>query len=213
MILLHWAKNATRDLRFGGVALAVASMVLVPSTGGAYPLNPCPNIYYEEPFNSTRAVPPGCPPNAATQELIDEGQAPTPQPNTSPVPATPPPTTTAPSTTPPVPEDVRDAIAVVTPVNGTVDVQLINETYTTITYQVIGDTERRTLPGRQQITLQNLPTPVNLTMVRNDGGFIRVMPRSTTDPGLLSVSLSETPDLGENIRTLDIRANGQVFAY
>jgi hypothetical protein len=37
------------------------------STAASRDLNPCPKIYYEEPFNSTRAVPQGCPPNAATQ--------------------------------------------------------------------------------------------------------------------------------------------------
>jgi hypothetical protein len=35
--------------------------------------NPCPSIYYEEPFNSTRAVPQGCPANAATQNQNQSG--------------------------------------------------------------------------------------------------------------------------------------------
>lgn len=36
------------------------------STANSEALNPCPAIYYEEPFNSTRIVPQGCPANAAT---------------------------------------------------------------------------------------------------------------------------------------------------
>ncbi len=45
---------------------------LSQSTQASPYLNPCPGIYYEEPFNSTRIVPPGCPANAAT--LNQQGQ-------------------------------------------------------------------------------------------------------------------------------------------
>lgn len=41
------------------------SPISIPTATSAY-LNPCPGIYYEEPFNSTRAVPQGCPANSAT---------------------------------------------------------------------------------------------------------------------------------------------------
>jgi hypothetical protein len=39
---------------------------VAPSTAASTSINPCPAIYYEEPFNSTRIPPQGCPANAAT---------------------------------------------------------------------------------------------------------------------------------------------------
>lgn len=47
-------------------------------------VNPCPRIFYEAPHNNQVAVPRGCPPNAFTQRLIDQGQL-----NQSNFPATP----------------------------------------------------------------------------------------------------------------------------
>ncbi|MBD2253017.1 hypothetical protein [Nostoc parmelioides] len=47
-------------------------------------VNPCPRIFYEQPHNERVAVPQGCPPNAFTQRLIDQGLLPQ-----SSVPATP----------------------------------------------------------------------------------------------------------------------------
>lgn len=40
---------------------------VAPSTEASEELNPCPSVYYEEPFNSTRIVPTGCPANDATR--------------------------------------------------------------------------------------------------------------------------------------------------
>jgi len=50
-------------------------------------VNPCPRIFYEAPHNEQVAVPQGCPPNAFTQRLINQGQLP--QNTQSNVPATP----------------------------------------------------------------------------------------------------------------------------
>jgi hypothetical protein len=117
------------------------------------------------------------------------------------------------SPTPPLPEAVQDTIAVVTPVAGTVDIRLRNDTSTSITYQVIGNTEQRVLGGGQEVLLQNLPVPVTLTLVRPDGGFVRVTPLASEEAGLLSLALSGTDDLGENVRSLSIQPTGQVLAY
>lgn len=47
-------------------------------------VNPCPSIFYEEPHNNRVLVPQGCPPNALTQRMTQQGMLPV-----SPVPATP----------------------------------------------------------------------------------------------------------------------------
>ena len=39
-------------------------------------VNPCPRIFYEQPHNERVAVPQGCPPNAFTQRLINQGLLP-----------------------------------------------------------------------------------------------------------------------------------------
>lgn len=36
-------------------------------------VNPCPRIFYEEPHNNRVLVPQGCPPNAFTQQALDQG--------------------------------------------------------------------------------------------------------------------------------------------
>jgi hypothetical protein len=208
--------NLTRNARIlgmlcGGLALGVP-IELFASSASASPLNPCPAIYYEEPFNTMYAVPQGCPPNAATQRLLQQQGVP---------PAAPTPGTTLPGTsfpgtsdvTPPLPEAVRPAITSITPTAGRVSLQLVNETGTIVTYQAIGFTEQRILRAGESITLRDLPVPLTLTMVRNDGGFIEVMPISSSEAGMLSVALNRAADLGENQRTLNVQANGQVFAY
>ncbi|MBD2344519.1 hypothetical protein [Anabaena subtropica] len=55
-----------------------------PTVQPSSQVNPCPRIFYEQPHNNRVAVPQGCPPNAFTQRLIEQGLLPQ-----SSVPATP----------------------------------------------------------------------------------------------------------------------------
>lgn len=114
------------------------------------------------------------------------------------------------SVTPPLPEQLQPPSATVTLVGGRVNVKLMNQTYTDITYQVIGDTLPRTLSGRSEVTLQNLRTPVNVTFQRPDRGFLRVNPLSNT-AGMLEVSLTEATDFGTDRTAMTIQENGNVF--
>ena len=53
---------------FGIVSGSLMSFATLPSlaqTVSTSAVNPCPKIYYEEPHNSQRPAPQGCPPNAA----------------------------------------------------------------------------------------------------------------------------------------------------
>lgn len=184
-------KNTKKMLGFicGSLLVGVPTMDAIASrcanafTGVAMPLsqlNPNPSLFSEAPSN---------PDSTST------------------------PRNTLPSTTrisPPLPEQLQSPSAIVVPVNGTVNVKLVNQTYTDVTYQVIGEVETRTLPGRSEVTLQTLKTPVNITFYRPDRGFLLVRPQSS-EAGMLEVSLSETTDLGIDKTAMTIQENGSVF--
>ncbi|MBD0390243.1 MAG: hypothetical protein ICV54_28025, partial [Nostoc sp. C3-bin3] len=151
-------------------------------------INPCPRIFYEEPHRNRVMVPAGCPPNAATLRL--GGQQQTTGSQSIMVPAYPMNgrRTNVNVIQPPAPESRQSAIATITPTAGTVDVKLKNNTNAGISYQAIGQTQPRYLAGGQEFVLRGLPTPISITLVRQDGGLLKVMPMSTSE-GTLAVSL------------------------
>ena len=154
------------------------------------PLNPCPSIFYESRYIQAGIRPPaGCPaapplqPGSTTE--------------TTPAPPRPgaemaPPTQPGAVIQPPAPEELQSPASSVMPMNGMVNVKLINQTGDPITYQVLGDTNQRRLPGRDNITLQGLKTPINLTFQRPNGALLRVVPQTSGEQGMLEVVLEET---------------------
>lgn len=195
----------------GGLAigLPITSATQAEAQVGAYPLNPCPGIYYEEPFNSTRAVPTGCPANAATQRLNQTNDNLL-QPDSVPIP---PSIESAPAIPTPYPaEGAREFLGTITPVAGTVGIRLENNTNVPITYRATGTTGWRVLQPESQQTLMGLPAPVTITMDRNDDGFLEVIPQSI-DEGMLSLSLDEAQSLAEGKRAIRIQEDGQVYAH
>ncbi|MBD2595355.1 hypothetical protein H6G74_13590 [Nostoc spongiaeforme FACHB-130] len=175
-----------------------------PQTG-AGKINPCPRIYYEEPFNSRNVVPQGCPPNAFSQgqgNISSQGVPVSPQVSTGE-------TTT---TQTPSPSQQQTPSATIALANGKVDVKLINDTGAKVTYQVIGDTEARSLEGKSNVMLQGISAPVTVTFQREDGGLLLVTPQaSTTQPGMLEVTLNEATDLSQDTKAMRIQQNGSVF--
>lgn len=197
----------------GSLLIGLPAIPLAASAIPASRLNPCPGIYYEEPFNSTRLVPQGCPSNAATQrhqtgEISDRAVTTDREVFTEPLTPAPPPTGMI---QPPLPETRSDAIANVMPMNGKVDVKLKNNTNALVSYEAIGHTQRRFLGAREEIVLQDVPTPVTITTVRQDGGLLDVSPVSTSEAGMLEVSLDESTNLDDNLGALRIQRDGQVF--
>lgn len=79
-----------------------------------------------------------------------------------------------------------------------------------LAYQAIGHTQPRYLAGGQEFVLRDLPTPISITLVRQDGGLLKVMPMSTSE-GTLAVSLDETTNFDNNQGVLRIQKDGQVF--
>ncbi len=178
-----------------GLGTFAAIATAVPSA-----LNPCPKIYYEEPHNSVRMVPSGCPPNAATRLRNEQSQPPLLAPATTQLP-------------PLSPRTEQPAIATVTLQAGQANVHLINNTNASITYQVIGDTQQRTLVGGTDVMLQSLITPVTMTFLRPDGGLVSVVPIASADRGVLVLRLNAATGLSDSQGTVRIQRTGQVLAY
>ncbi|MBW4664174.1 MAG: hypothetical protein KME01_08245 [Chroococcus sp. CMT-3BRIN-NPC107] len=112
---------------------------------------------------------------------------------------------------PPLPEENSEAIATVIPINGKVSVKLTNTTNTAITYEAIKYTEGRTLAAKGEVVLKDLPTPVTITLVRPDNGFIQIAATSVANSGLLEVSLSEGKALNDRQSAIIIQQSGKVF--
>ncbi|MEA5570757.1 hypothetical protein [Calothrix sp. UHCC 0171] len=194
-------------------------------------INPCPSIFYEEPHNNRVPVPQGCPANAFTNRINSSsspsstynsntgitnteinpsssqiqqgvgGEAPNSNSMTQ--------SSTSQITVVPT-NRYNNAVAAVSPTNGRVSILLINQTNAPIIYQAIGDTQQRILPGRSQITLQNLHTPANVNFYRQDRGLLMATPRSSRQ-GTLQLTLQETTDFAMDKTSLRIENNGAVY--
>jgi hypothetical protein len=196
------------NFRFFGAVGAVLAGIGAASPTLAVELvaqaNGCPGVFYEEPFNNTVAPPQGCPPNAASSQVPATPETPVTPAQAIPVPS-------APTSFPPTPEQIEEPVTTVIPVNGAVSVRLINSTAAVIRYQVIEDTELRSLAGDSEVTLQGLATPITITFYREDRGLLTVTPVAIAEPGVLEVTLDETTDLGEDETALVIQETGSVF--
>jgi hypothetical protein len=176
---------------------------------GVSPLNPCPSIFYESRYIQAGIRPPaGCPAASPLQPGSTTETTPAPP---RPDAETAPPTEPGAVIQPPAPEQLQSPASSVMPMNGMVNVRLINQTGDPITYQVLGDTNQRRLPGRDNITLQGLKTPVNLTFQRPNGALLRVVPQTSGQQGMLEVVLEETTDLSVDKNAMTIQENGNVL--
>jgi hypothetical protein len=116
-----------------------------------------------------------------------------------------------PSTTPALePQFTPKARVVLT--GDRVNITLINKTSAAISYQAIGDTQVRTLPGLGTVKLQGLRVPTTLTFDRPDSGLLNVTPTQSI-PGTIEVTLDATTSLAIDSPTMRIENNGAVFLY
>lgn len=177
---------------FGGLLVTLPAL-----TPQAKALDPCPGIYYEEPFSTIATPPEGCPTNAASQDAA-----------TQVTPGTPTVVQDTPSDQTIVPDG--EPIANITPTEGTVRVKLVNATNVPINYEAIGFTPRRLLQGGEETVLEDIPVPVTITTVREDEGLLRLA-ANTDDQGMLEVMLQEDPTFDDTQGVLRIQEDGQVF--
>jgi hypothetical protein len=113
--------------------------------------------------------------------------------------------------TQPLPEQQQYPAANIAPVNGQIAIKLMNKSNAPVTYQVIGDTRPRTLPGKSEQTLISLDAPVTVTFERPDGGLLQIQPVVTSESGVLEVALNETSNLDIDKNSLRIEKTGMVF--
>jgi hypothetical protein len=185
------------------ICIATSTITLPAMAQTTTLTNPCPKIYYEEPYNQLLVVPASCPPNAATISQNQQSQLPL-NPSGMPV-----------NTTPQLLPGTEPApIATVSLRSGRVTVQLKNTVNTPITYQAIGHTEERILAPKSEMTLQDLPVPVTITFLRSDSGLLRVAPMMmNSEPGNLMLMLNEAAGLSDSQGSVRIQTTGKVLAY
>jgi hypothetical protein len=171
----------------------------ISSVANAVPMvNPCPRIYYEEPHNTTRIVPLGCPANEATKAQSDRMILPTIK-------------STSPMSTSILKE--QRAIATVIPQSGQITMRLKNTMQTMVNYQALGETGMRSLQSGEEILMQNLPLPITLTLNRADGGLVKVVPMSNEREGILGIAITEANGLSDSQLNILVQSEGQVYAY
>lgn len=106
------------------------------------------------------------------------------------------------------PERVPDGKVV--PVNGKVNVRLTNKTNDRLFYQVVGQTNRRSLAENSTVALQALIVPASIGFRRQDGALLKVSLKPVGE-GTVEVRLDETNDLGLDKKSLSIRNDGALF--
>lgn len=159
----------------------------------------CPGIFYREPFTLRVSAPAGCPPTEYDRsQMSTEPDVPLPERPTSPV------------LQPPLPEERSQPVARVMPAEGLVTVSLINNTGDPVTYEVVGDTQRRTLMVDETIMLRGLTLPSTITAVRQ-GDALLDMEVSSSETGMIEVSLIQASELSDHQGVLRIQQDGKVF--
>jgi hypothetical protein len=91
-----------------------------------------------------------------------------------------------------------------------VNITLVNQTGTAVTYQVLGDTAERRLPTNAQYTLRRLPTPTDMSFYRPDRGPIDATVQATA-PGELQLIFRRGPNFDHDNSFLSVLDSGQVF--
>jgi hypothetical protein len=91
------------------------------------------------------------------------------------------------------------------------NITLINKTNASVCYQALKYTGQRNLSGQSKITLKDLPTPVTVTLFREDGGLLRII--SNKKAQSLIVTLEETTDLANDKQALIISEDGKFSAF
>lgn len=111
----------------------------------------------------------------------------------------------------PLPADQQAPSARIAPTNGQVTVRLVNQTGEPVTYQVIGDTNQRSLATDATYSLTQLSTPTTITFQRNsEGALTRIVTRSM-GPGMVEVVLYPTTNLGNDRNAMTIQETGEIF--
>jgi hypothetical protein len=100
--------------------------------------------------------------------------------------------------------------------DGTVDIQLLNQTDSTIIFQLTTGDDPQTTMGiidDTNVTLQDLDAPVDIDLIRPTGGFVQVIPEITA-ANQLEVTLTEptsSSDISLVEGTLSVLEDGSIY--
>jgi serine/threonine protein kinase len=116
------------------------------------------------------------------------------------------------SSTQPTPNEGvdRKEVAAVSPTGGRVDVSLVNATGTVVSYQVLGNTDERSLYADMRSNLRGLPAPANVSFYRPDRGPIVVKTR-TLGPNKIEVTLRRGNGPDDDHSFLTVQESGKVI--
>lgn len=109
------------------------------------------------------------------------------------------------------PDALPIPLAIVRPNGTTISIQMINATGAELNYQVIGDTQFRSLGAQAEVTLQDLTVPTTITFRRNDGGLISATIEANNPSGTLVLILQATEDFAVDRTALRIEPDGAVY--
>lgn len=160
-------------------------------------LNPNPSIFSEAPYNHSQLK------QKETLSLIKQAQTPAPSEAEQ-----------APSEVEVKPwsEAQENRVALVRAVGGQFNVRLMNLTNTEVTYELVGHTNQRQLTGNTSFLLEDLAMPVTVTVLREDGGLVKITPRPAA-PGILELRLDEALNLDQDRRAVRVREGGSLLIY
>jgi hypothetical protein len=108
------------------------------------------------------------------------------------------------------PEESRKTIAKVSPSGGRVEISLINATGTVVSYQVLGNTDERSLYADMRSNLRGLPAPANVSFYRPDRGPIDVSAKAI-GPNKIQVILRRGNDPDTDHSFLTVQESGKVI--
>lgn len=193
-----------------GSLLISLPVVALPQVGEEPVIAHLPKRDNEALYNNRNfAQTPPATPTPIQSPLLEQQPSSTPTPIQSPLPEQQPSSTPTPIQ-PPLPEQQQPPSTTVVLNQGKVSIKLVNQTGAKITYQAIGNTAPRSLPGKSNVTLKDLVAPITVTFKRDDGGLLNATGRSLT-PGVLELTLDATTDLGIDKQSMQIQPTGDVF--
>lgn len=76
-----------------------------------------------------------------------------------------------------------------------------------------GLAQQRTLVGKTDLVLQDLPAPVTITFLRPDAGFVRVTMVANPGSDVLVLVLDEATGLNNSQISVRVQSNGNVLSY
>jgi serine/threonine protein kinase len=107
-------------------------------------------------------------------------------------------------------EEGRKTIATASPSSSRVDISLVNATGTVVSYQVLGNTDERSLYADMRSNLRRLPAPANVSFYRPDRGPIEVSTK-TIGPNKIEVTLRRGGGPDDDHSFLTVQESGKVI--